>query len=119
MDMLNIQVRQVQAKSGPISILILSGALDAHTAPDLENQVAALLKGVTKRFLVILKDLEYISSVGIGTFIGFQHDIKAKSGELAFAAMNDKVKKVFEMSGFLRLVKAYADEGQAAEFLTR
>ena len=119
MQKLNIRVANVQAKSGPVSILILEGDLDAHTSPDLENQVAAILKGPTRRFLVILKDLKYISSVGIGTFIGFQQDIKAKSGELALAAMSDNVKKVFEMSGFVRLVKVYADEGQAAEFLTR
>ncbi len=96
-----------------ISVLNIRGFLDAHTAPEFEEALQKLLR--EKRFQVIvnLEGLEYISSAGLGVFMGVIEDIRQNKGDLKICCANPKVFKVFDLLGFPSLYEFFNREEEA------
>jgi anti-sigma B factor antagonist len=83
-----------------ISIVYLIGYLDAHTAPDFEQILQTLVDENRIRIVVNLAELSYISSAGLGVFMGFIEDIRHKGGDIKLAELTEKVFRVFDLLGF-------------------
>jgi anti-sigma B factor antagonist len=89
-----------QSQNRGINCLYLHGYLDAHTAPELETRISDLIKEGNNRILVVLRDLEYISSAGLGVFMAFIEEIRENGGDIKLADMKPKVFSVFDLLGF-------------------
>lgn len=96
-----------------VSVLNLAGFLDAHTAPKFEDELLDLIKEERTNIIVNLKDLDYISSAGLGVFMGFIEEIREKGGDIKLSNMSPKVYKVFDLLGFPALYEIYDDEEEA------
>ena len=96
-----------------VSILRLKGFLDAHTAPQFEKAIQDLLGEDKFRIIVSMADLNYISSAGLGVFMGFIEEIREKSGDIKLSNMSDKVYKVFDLLGFPALYQIFKEESEA------
>jgi anti-sigma B factor antagonist len=107
---------EIQHKSVEgIDCLYLSGYLDAHTAPHLENSLAGLISKGQKKIIVNFRDLDYISSAGLGVFMAFIEDIRETGGDIKLANMRPKVFSVFELLGFPILFDIVSEEKHAIE----
>ena len=98
-----------------VSIVYLKGYLDAHTAPDFENALQDLVDENRVRIVVNLAELTYISSAGLGVFMGFIEDIRNKKGDIKLAEPNEKVFRVFDLLGFPVLYEIFKEEAEAIE----
>ena len=98
-----------------ISVLRLKGFLDAHTAPQFEQAIQELLGEDKIQIIVSMADLNYISSAGLGVFMGFIEEIREKKGDIKLSNMSDKVFKVFDLLGFPALYQIFKDEAEAEE----
>ena len=96
-----------------ISVLYLSGFLDAHTAPKFEDGLQSLIKEERVLIIVNHQDLDYISSAGLGVFMGFIEEIRNKGGDIKLSNMSQKVFKVFDLLGFPALFEIFDEEEQA------
>jgi anti-sigma B factor antagonist len=96
-----------------ISILRLKGFLDAHTAPNFEQAIQELLEENRYKIIISMSDLNYISSAGLGVFMGFIEEIRDKSGDIKLSNMSDKVYKVFDLLGFPALYQIFKEELEA------
>ncbi|NOX89970.1 MAG: STAS domain-containing protein [Calditrichaeota bacterium] len=105
------QVRHV-AKDD-VSILYLSGFLDAHTVPQFENALEEVIKKKRYKIVVNFKDLDYISSAGLGVFMGFIEEVRANGGDIKLSNLSKRVYKVFDLLGFPALFEIYDDEQEA------
>ena len=79
--------------------LILSGRLDAVTAPEAEKlflQLADRFKNITLN----LKDVNYVSSAGLRSFLKLYKKVHANGGMLWSKHVNPSVTQVIEMTGF-------------------
>jgi anti-sigma B factor antagonist len=83
-----------------LEFLYLRGYLDAHTAPDLEDAIGNLVKGGKNKIIINLKDLDYISSAGLGVFMAFIEEIRESGGDIKLAELKPKVFTVFDLLGF-------------------
>jgi len=55
-----------------------------------------------KKFLIFdLEGLEYISSSGLRIFLKVLKSLRAVEGDVVLCCLNNKIKSVFEISGFL------------------
>lgn len=100
------------------SVLHLSGFLDAHTVPKFEDALQTLLHENKCRITVNLKSLDYISSAGLGVFMGFIEEIREKGGDIKLSNLSKKVYKVFDLLGFPALFEIFEEEDQAnAKFI--
>ena len=96
-----------------ISILRLKGFLDAHTAPNFEQAIQELIEENRYKIIVSMSDLNYISSAGLGVFMGFIEEIREKEGDIKLTNMSDKVYKVFDLLGFPALYQIFKEEVEA------
>ena len=109
--MANFEV--VREDKGEISVLNVHGYLDAHTAPDFENALAKLLQENRFKIVVNLNGLQYISSAGLGVFMGFIEEVRENSGDIKLAEVSQKVFKVFDLLGFPSLYEFYEKASEA------
>jgi anti-anti-sigma factor len=82
------------------SILSLEGFLDAHTAPEFEKAIQAEIDAQRFRIIVSCDKLTYISSAGLGVFMGFIEEIREHKGDIKICGLIPKVRSVFEVLGF-------------------
>ncbi len=101
--------------AGEVSIIYLKGYLDAHTAPDFEKSLQQLVDENRVKIVVNLADLAYISSAGLGVFMGFIEDVRRKKGDIKLAEPTEKVFRVFDLLGFPVLYEIFSSENEAIE----
>jgi anti-sigma B factor antagonist len=107
----NFEVAREDRKD--ISILRLKGFLDAHTAPQFEQAIQDLIEESRYKIIISMSDLNYISSAGLGVFMGFIEEIRNKNGDIKLSNMSDKVYKVFDLLGFPALYQIFKEEVEA------
>jgi anti-sigma B factor antagonist len=105
------QVKRKDIKN--VSIVYLKGYLDAHTAPDFEKALQELVDEDRVRIIVNLSELNYISSAGLGVFMGFIEDVRKKGGDIKLAELTEKVYRVFDLLGFPVLYEIFKKEEEA------
>jgi len=104
----------MRAENGEITLLRLKGYLDAHTAPDLETALQKLIDEKRVKIIVSFKELTYISSAGLGVFMGFIEEVRSGGGDIKLTNMNQKIYRVFDLLGFPTLFEIRDDESHAA-----
>jgi anti-sigma B factor antagonist len=100
-------------ENGGINIIELSGYLDAHTAPELENAFSGLITDNKFKIVVNFTDLKYISSAGLGVFMAFIESVRSNSGDIKLAAMQPNVFNIFDLLGFPLLYEILNTEEEA------
>ena len=60
-----------------------------------------------------MQNLDYISSAGLGVFMGFIEEIREKGGDIKLSNLSTKVFKVFDLLGFPALFEIFEDENLA------
>jgi anti-sigma B factor antagonist len=88
-------------------ILLVSGRMDAESAPQLEQQCKACIAEGHTRLIVDLGELVYISSAGLRCFVSVGKLLQSKGGFLRICRMSGLVKQVFEITGLIRLFSVY------------
>ncbi len=101
------QFEVIQENQNDVSILAIKGYLDAHTAPDFEKAIHELLEKGRFKIVIDFENLNYISSAGLGVFMGFIEDVRKNGGDIKLARMNKKVFKIFDLLGFPNLYEIY------------
>jgi anti-sigma B factor antagonist len=81
--------------------VILTGRFDASKAAEAD----ALLERVEATCRVDMKDLEYISSLGLGILLKTQKRLKSSGNELILANMNKLIRDVFRIARFDTIFK--------------
>ena len=99
-----------RADNGEITVLRLKGYLDAHTASDLEAALQKLIDENRVKIVVNFKELTYISSAGLGVFMGFIEEVRTGGGDIKLTSMNQKIYRVFDLLGFPTLFDIREDE---------
>jgi len=104
-----------KSENGDVSILYIKGYLDAHTAPNLETEFQKLVDAKKYNIIVNFQDLSYISSAGLGVFMGFIEDIRKNGGDIKLTDMKPKIFRVFDLLGFPTLYDILDEETKALE----
>jgi anti-sigma B factor antagonist len=99
------------------AIISLEGAVDAHTAPQFEAAVQSAIDAGQHRIVVDCEKLTYISSAGLGVFMGFIEEVREQGGDIKICGLSQKVKQPFEILGFETLYDFCPDvEGAKSRF---
>lgn len=105
----------MRGDNGEVSVLRLKGFLDAHTASDLERAVQKLLDEKRYKIIVNFRELTYISSAGLGVFMGFIEEVRNNGGDIKLTSMSSKIFRVFDLLGFPTLYEIRDEENQALQ----
>jgi anti-sigma B factor antagonist len=95
------------------TVVSLEGTLNSTSAPDFQKSVEKL---VNESHLVIdFEKVDFLDSSGLGAVVGLARRIKSNNAVLRLAHMNEKVRKVFEVTLAFMLFDIYDDVLAAAE----
>jgi len=83
-------------------VLTLNGRLDTVNAPLLESKIEEQ-KDITELELDF-KGVTYISSMGLRVLLQAKKTLKAEGVRMSIKNMQDSVREIFEMTGFLNLM---------------
>lgn len=84
-----------------ITLITLSGQLDAHTAPEFERFLEERVRGEKKAKLILdFTNLEYISSAGLGVLMGLIEEVRSQSGDMKLVKVPEKIYHVLDLLGF-------------------
>ena len=83
-----------------LTVVKVSGRLDATTAPDFEKRMTELIGGGSRKMALDLSVLEYISSAGLRGILGTTKRLKAENGKLVLCGPSGVVQEVITLSGF-------------------
>ena len=109
-------VRESSEPGSSVTIIELSGQLDAHTAPEFERFLEQRVRGEKKMKLILdFHNLEYISSAGLGVFMGLIEEVRSGGGDMKLAALPDKIFHVLDLLGFPMVFEIFPSTNQATE----
>ena len=102
-------------EEGVIELEVI-GEVDASSSINLDN---ALVKAMAsdKSILIDLQQLQYISSAGLGVFISYLEELKARQTQLVFYGLSETVSQVFEILGLYELFDICDSKESAREKL--
>jgi anti-sigma B factor antagonist len=102
-----------------VQITKIEGYLDSSTFDLLQDHLQVLIDEKKFNLIVEFGQLNYISSAGLGVLMGMLKEVRHNGGDLKLANMSSKVRNLFDMLGFSRLIRIYPDCEEAKQsFLT-
>jgi len=87
-------------EKGNLTLVTVTGRMDAVTAPDFEKTCQALMQKGKIDIVAELSALDYISSAGLRSILSAAKKLRGKGGNLRFCGLSGMVKEVFKISGF-------------------
>ena len=106
---LSIQVRQVDGAA----VVLPDGFINAHTVRQFESTLEELVESGQYTILLNCKDLNYISSAGLGAIMGLIETVREHGGDILLSDLQDNVFAIFDTLGFTQLYRVFTDENQA------
>lgn len=84
-------------------VVVLEGELDTAHAMEVEQAMQPLHEVSGKEITIDCTKLEYIASSGLRILLGLLKSAKAKENKVVLRNLNDEIKEVFKMTGFIDL----------------
>ena len=84
-------------------LVTLNGELDTAAAAEVEKTLQPLYNSDGHDVIIDCKDLEYIASSGLRILISILKGAKAGGSKVIMRNMNDDIKTVFKLTGFINL----------------
>ncbi|MBE3582974.1 MAG: anti-sigma factor antagonist [Limnochordaceae bacterium] len=99
----------VSTPAGPCLVAAISGELDLQTAPLLRTQIeGAWSQHPEARQLILdLSGVTFVDSSGLGAVLGRYRQCVLRGGRMALVGLQPNVRRLFELSGVLRIMEAY------------
>jgi anti-sigma B factor antagonist len=105
----------IERKIGSVSVVALSGRLDAYVSNNVEQKLNALVDAAEVRLVVSLERLDYISSSGLRVLLASLKKVRKRDGDIKLACMKPHIKEVFDVAGFSQLFSIYDLEDVAVQ----
>ncbi|MCF0211383.1 MAG: STAS domain-containing protein [Bacteroidales bacterium] len=94
----------IQEQDG-LTLAKIEGRIGMAEASEMEQKMRPLLLGDNPNIEIDCRDLTYISSSGLRLLFTLQKSVNERKGTLVLTHMQDSVKRVFNMTGFSKLIK--------------
>ena len=102
----------IESTSNGVAIITIEGILNAASSPQLKKHFEE--SGNDKPVIINLEHVEFIDSSGLGILVNLARKKKAQNADLKLANMNNRVKRVFEITQAYSLFDIYDDVAAAA-----
>ena len=91
------------------SLVSVSGRVDSNTAPAFEAALKNVIEGGQRNIALELSGVDFMSSAGLRGMVSSLKACKSGGGDLALAAVSDRVGEVLKLAGLLSLFSSHDD----------
>lgn len=89
----------------------LPGDLDHHLAEEIKRETDHLMEQHHIRHIIFdFKETEFMDSSGIGIILGRYRKLSLLGGGVWGAHVNDRIKKILQMSGVTKIMEIFEEE---------
>ncbi len=114
---MSLTVSSVEKQPG-IFIVSAFGSLDTNTHQILEKKMDFLItNGAAKVITLDMKDVEYISSMGVRVILKTKKELSKKGGVFLIAHVQPQIKRVFEIINALPSLQIFASIEELDDYL--
>lgn len=106
-------LRLEKSKENQSDILSLYGEVDASNSVILDEAIQELVTAGSMSLLIDAKNLDYISSAGLGVFMSYLEDFQDKGISMKIYGLTPRVFEVFRILGLDQLIPIYPDKAAA------
>lgn len=108
MAVLNFDIKSVSLPNGEEGkAVFLTGSIDASTNQTFEKRLSDILSSGTTSVMLVLTNVKYINSTGLGTIVKCVDTFREKGGDIKLVGVPTKVIALFEMLGLLALFETH------------
>jgi anti-sigma B factor antagonist len=95
-------------ESGDWLVIEATGDLDLAEAPALRQQVVGLLGQGHRRFVIDLRAVGHIDSIGLGMFVAIRKRVRVHGGEVELVCPDPRLRRVFTVVDLDRVFTLHA-----------
>jgi anti-sigma B factor antagonist len=106
---LGTDVRKVESHA----VVDVKGEIDVYTAPKLREKLIELVSEGTYDMVVNLEGVDFLDSTGLGVLVGALKRVKAHDGSLSIVCTQDKILKIFKITGLTKVFPIYSTVDEA------
>jgi anti-sigma B factor antagonist len=106
---LGIDVRRVDSRA----VVDVKGEIDVYTAPKLREKLIELVSEGSYDVVVNLEGVDFLDSTGLGVLVGALKRVKAHDGSFALVCTQDKILKIFKITGLTKVFPIHDSVEQA------
>src|SRR5210317_23354 len=110
---------KLDEKAPGIHVVSPMGSLDIMNYTTLQEEIDSLLQKSPKMIILDLKDLDYITSSGVGVVIKTRKIMKNNNGEVLLVNLQPQIEKVFEIIKALPDQQIFKDIEELDRYLDR
>ncbi len=109
----------VNVRSAPgrddMRVVDLNGEIDVYTSPKVKEAITELIDQGHYALIINLENVRYIDSTGLGVLIGGLKRVREHSGTVNLICTNPQIKKIFDITGLVKIFGIYDSEAAAIE----
>ncbi len=102
-------------EKGDGTVVVPYGSLDIDTRKLFKDVLIGLIDTGATAILVDLSAVDFITSTGLSALIMPAMRLEKESGKFAVCSLNENVMRVFEISGFSKIMNVYPSADSALE----
>ncbi len=109
-----MQMSISESQKGEVVIVHLDGRFDAGTSGKVEQYLKTKIDGGNGKLVLDMEKVPFIASAGLRVVLVIVKTLRQdKAGDLKIAALQDSVRRVFEISGMDRVLKLFPTVDEA------
>jgi len=97
-----------------IAIIHLSGRFDSTVTDRFKEFFQQLCEKGLDKFVIDMTDVSYIDSGGLGSIVTSLRKIRLAKGDIKVASLSDKVRSIFQLTRFHRIIEIFDNSESAA-----
>ncbi|MBV8246710.1 MAG: STAS domain-containing protein [Candidatus Eremiobacteraeota bacterium] len=113
---MDIKVNVHEGK-GDAYVVELNGEIDVYTSPKVKDATSELIDQGHYNLVINLEKVRYIDSTGLGVLIGSLKRVREHGGSVNLVCNNPQIKKIFDITGLVKIFGIYDDEESAMKAL--
>ena len=114
----SVQLSVSQTSAGNVPILAVNGEVDVYSAPELKDKISELIQSGQTTLIVDLSGVAFLDSTGLGALVEARSATSEAGGSLPIVCSQDRILKLFTITGLDGVFSIHPDVGAAVAELT-
>ena len=100
-------------RAGDVLVLTPEGRIDGSNSADFQSAVMERIDEGSESILLDFTSISYISSAGLRAVLILAKKLNQMKGKFALCSMQQSVRSVFEVSGFVKIIDVHPGREEA------
>ncbi len=91
----------------------VGGRIDGSNAAEFEEAIRTAIEESDRAVIMDFEKLVYISSAGLGVILLTAKSLRNRNTKFATCSLSDQIRKIFEISGFDKVIAIHPSKSEA------